>query len=157
YVWMDAPIGYLASFKNWAKGRNDVVFDDYWREGSTTEVHHFIGKDIVNFHCLFWPAVLEGSGRRKPTRIHVHGFLTVEGAKMSTSRGRFINASAYADHLDPEYLRYYFAAKSNGTVDDVDMTFDDFVQRVNTDLVGKIVNIASRCAPFVHSIGNGVL
>ena len=157
YVWMDAPIGYLASFKNWAKGRNDVVFDDYWREGSTTEVHHFIGKDIVNFHCLFWPAVLEGSGRRKPTRIHVHGFLTVDGAKMSKSRGTFINASTYADHLDPEYLRYYFAAKSNGTVDDVDLTFDDFVQRVNTDLVGKIVNIASRCAPFVHSIGNGVL
>ena len=157
YVWMDAPIGYLASFKNWTKGRNDVAFDDYWREGATTEVHHFIGKDIVNFHCLFWPAVLEGSGRRKPTRIHVHGFLTVDGAKMSKSRGTFINASTFADYLDPEHLRYYFAAKSNGTVDDVDLTLDDFVQRVNTDLVGKIVNIASRCAPFVHSIGNGVL
>jgi len=157
YVWMDAPIGYLASFKNWAQGRNDVVFDDYWREGSTTEVHHFIGKDIVNFHCLFWPAVLEGSGRRKPTRIHVHGMLTVDGTKMSKSRGTFINASTYLDHLDPEYLRYYFAAKSNGTVDDIDMSLDDFVQRVNTDLVGKIVNIASRCAPFVHSLGGGVL
>jgi methionyl-tRNA synthetase len=157
YVWMDAPIGYLASFEHFTKRRNDIVFDDYWREHVSTEVHHFIGKDIINFHCLFWPAVLEGSGRRKPTRIHVHGFVTVDGTKMSKSRGTFINASTYLDHLNPEYLRYYFATKLNGTVDDIDMNLDDFVQRVNSDLVGKVVNIASRCAGFVHRLAKGEL
>jgi methionyl-tRNA synthetase len=157
YVWMDAPIGYIASFENWAKGRNDVVFADYWRPDSACEVHHFIGKDIVNFHCLFWPAVLEGSGRRKPTKVHVHGFVTVDGAKMSKSRGTFINASTYLEHLNPEYLRYYFATKLAGTVDDIDLNPDDFVSRVNSDLVGKIVNIASRCAPFVERLAGGVL
>ncbi len=157
YVWMDAPIGYLASFDNYTRRRNDITFDDYWRPGATTEVHHFIGKDIVNFHCLFWPAVLEGSGRRKPTRVHVHGFVTVDGTKMSKSRGTFINAGTYLEHLNPEYLRYYFATKLNGTVDDIDMNLDDFVQRVNSDLVGKVVNIASRCAGFVAKLGNGVL
>ena len=157
YVWMDAPIGYLASFEHWTKGRNDVVFADYWRPDSSCEVHHFIGKDIVNFHCLFWPAVLEGSGHRKPTKVHVHGFVTFDGAKMSKSRGTFINASTYLEHLNPEYLRYYFATKLSGTVDDIDLNPDDFVSRVNADLVGKVVNIASRCAPFVHRIGEGRL
>jgi methionyl-tRNA synthetase len=157
YVWMDAPIGYLASFENFTRGRNDVVFDDFWRPDSRAEVHHFIGKDIVNFHCLFWPAVLEGAGMRKPTKVHVHGFVTVDGARMSKSRGTFINASTYLEHLDPEYLRYYFAAKLSGTVDDIDINPDDFASRVNSDLVGKIVNIASRCAPFVTSLGGGRL
>ncbi len=157
YVWMDAPIGYLASFDNYVRTRNDIVFDDYWRANATTEVHHFIGKDIVNFHCLFWPAVLEGSSRRKPTRVWVHGFLTVDGTRMSKSRGTFINASTYLEHLNPEYLRYYFATKLNGTVDDIDMNLDDFVQRVNSDLVGKVVNIASRCAGFVTRLADGNL
>ena len=126
------------------------MFDDFWREDSTCEVHHFIGKDIVNFHALFWPAVLQGSGHRKPTRIHTHGFITVDGTKMSKSRGTFINASSYLEHLNPEYLRYYFATKLNGTVDDIDINLDDFVQKVNSDLVGKVVNIASRCAGFIN-------
>ena len=120
-------------------------------------MHHFIGKDIVNFHALFWPAVLQGSGYRKPTRIHTHGFITVDGTKMSKSRGTFINAGTYLNHLNPEYLRYYFATKLNGTVDDIDITFDDFVQRVNSDLVGKIVNIASRCAGFINRLNGGEL
>ncbi len=149
YVWMDAPIGYMASLKNLAAARNDVTFDMFWQPNAETEVHHFIGKDIVNFHALFWPAVLEGAGYRKPTRIHTHGFVTVDGTKMSKSRGTFVNASTYLEHLNPEYLRYYYAAKSNGTVDDIDINLDDFVQRVNSDLVGKVVNIASRCAGFV--------
>jgi methionyl-tRNA synthetase len=157
YVWMDAPIGYMASFQNYCNSHNEVAFDDFWRPDATTEVHHFIGKDIVNFHALFWPAVLEGSGHRKPTRIHTHGFITVDGTKMSKSRGTFINAGTYLNHLNPEYLRYYFATKLNGTVDDIDITFDDFVQRVNSDLVGKIVNIASRCAGFIHRLNNGEL
>ena len=133
------------------------MFDDFWSPNAQTEVHHFIGKDIVNFHALFWPAVLEGSGYRKPTRIHAHGFITVDGTKMSKSRGTFINSGTYLNHLNPEYLRYYFATKSNGTVDDIDITFEDFVQRVNSDLVGKIVNIASRCAGFINRLNNGEL
>ena len=149
YVWMDAPVGYMASFKNLADARGDLDFDAFWKAGADTELHHFIGKDIVNFHALFWPAVLEASGFRKPTRIHTHGFVTVEGAKMSKSRGTLIKASTYLEHLDPEYLRYYFATKLNGTIDDYDINFDDFVQRVNADLVGKVVNIASRCAGFI--------
>jgi methionyl-tRNA synthetase len=157
YVWMDAPIGYMASFRNYCAAHNDVVFDDFWSADAQTEVHHFIGKDIVNFHALFWPAVLEGSGYRKPTRVHVHGFITVDGTKMSKSRGTFINSGTYLNHLNPEYLRYYFAAKSNGTVDDIDITFEDFVQRVNSDLVGKIVNIASRCAGFINRLNEGEL
>jgi methionyl-tRNA synthetase len=157
YVWMDAPIGYMASLQNYCDTRNDVSFDDYWRPDAPTEVHHFIGKDIVNFHALFWPAVLEGAGYRKPTKIHAHGFITVNGTKMSKSRGTFINAGTYLDHLNPEYLRYYFAAKSNGTVDDIDINFNDFVQRVNSDLVGKVVNIASRCAGFIHRHADGRL
>ena len=156
YVWMDAPIGYMASFKNFA-ARAGVEYDDFWRADSECEVHHFIGKDIVNFHALFWPAVLEGSGHRKPTRIHTHGFVTVDGTKMSKSRGTFINASTYLEHLNPEYLRYYFATKLNGTVDDIDINLDDFVARVNSDLVGKVVNIASRCAGFINKQFDGTL
>ncbi len=161
YVWMDAPIGYMASFRNYADGHNEVSFDEFWDAGggaeSHTEVHHFIGKDIVNFHALFWPAVLNGAGFRTPTRIHTHGFVTVDGTKMSKSRGTFINASTYLQHLDPEYLRYYYATKLNGTVDDIDINLDDFVQRVNADLVGKVVNIASRCAGFITKQFDGEL
>jgi methionyl-tRNA synthetase len=157
YVWMDAPIGYMASFDQYCQRHNDMDFDSYWRDGADTEVHHFIGKDIINFHALFWPAVLEGAGHRKPTRLHVHGFVTVDGTKMSKSRGTFINAETFLAHLDPEYLRYYFATKLNGTVDDIDINLDDFVARVNADLVGKVVNIASRCAGFIHRLCDGRL
>ena len=149
YVWMDAPIGYMASFRNYCD-REGLDFDDFWRPDSDCEVRHFIGKDIVNFHCLFWPAVLSGADFRTPTRVHTHGFVTVDGTKMSKSRGTFIEASTYLEHLDPEYLRYYFAAKLSPNTDDIDINLDDFVQRVNSDLVGKIVNIASRCAGFLH-------
>ena len=157
YVWMDAPVGYMASFKNLADTRDDLDFDAFWQAGADTELHHFIGKDIINFHALFWPAVLETAGFRKPTRIHTHGFITVEGAKMSKSKGTFIKASTYLEHLNPEHLRYYFATKLNGTVDDHDLNFDDFVQRVNADLVGKVVNIASRCAGFITRNFDGEL
>ena len=157
YVWMDAPVGYMASFKNLADTRDDLDFDAFWAAGADTELHHFIGKDIINFHTLFWPAVLEGAGFRKPTRVHTHGFLTVEGAKMSKSKGTFILASTYLEHLNPECLRYYFATKLNGTVDDYDFNSDDFVQRVNADLVGKVVNIASRCAGFITRNSDGEL
>ena len=150
YVWMDAPIGYMASLKHLLDQGGDLRFEDFWAVDSTAEVHHFIGKDIVNFHALFWPAVLDGAGFRKPTRIHAHGFVTVDGAKMSKSRGSFINAGTYLEHLQPDYLRYYYATKLNGTVDDIDINLDDFVSRVNSDLVGKVVNIASRCAGFIN-------
>lgn len=156
YVWMDAPIGYMASFRNLTDRRNDLSFDDFWLDNDT-ELHHFIGKDIVNFHTLFWPAVLDGAGFRKPTRVHTHGFITVSGTKMSKSRGTFIEASTYLKHLNPEYLRYYYATKLNGTVDDIDINLDDFVQRVNSDLVGKVVNIASRCAGFISKHFDGQL
>ncbi|MCY3794796.1 MAG: methionine--tRNA ligase [Gammaproteobacteria bacterium] len=157
YVWMDAPVGYMASFKNLADTRDDLDFDAFWNADTRTELHHFIGKDIINFHTLFWPAVLEAAGFRKPTRVHTHGFLTVEGAKMSKSKGTFILASTYLDHLNPECLRYYFATKLNGTVDDYDFNAEDFVQRVNADLVGKVVNIASRCAGFITRNSDGEL
>ena len=156
YVWLDAPIGYLASFKNLCDQRDDLNFDDYWAPGSDAEVYHFIGKDIVYFHALFWPAMLEGAGFRTPNSINCHGFVTVNGAKMSKSRGTFIKARTYLDHLNPEYLRYYFAAKLTSRVDDLDLNLEDFVFRVNSDLVGKLVNIASRCAGFVKK-GGGVL
>jgi methionyl-tRNA synthetase len=149
YVWMDAPIGYMASFKHFCDNTNTVAFDDFWASQNNSEVHHFIGKDIINFHALFWPAVLDGADFRKPTRIHTHGFITVNGTKMSKSRGTFINAADYLDFLNPEYLRYYYAAKSNGSIDDIDINLEDFVQRVNSDLVGKVINIASRCAGFI--------
>jgi methionyl-tRNA synthetase len=148
YVWLDAPIGYMASFENLC-ARTGLSFDEYWAEDSTAELYHFIGKDIAYFHTLFWPAMLHGAGFRKPTAVFVHGFLTVDGEKMSKSRGTFIKARTYLRHLDPEYLRYYFAAKLTGGVEDIDLNLDDFVARVNSDLVGKFVNIASRCAGFV--------
>ncbi|UFH48386.1 methionine--tRNA ligase [Pseudomonas sp. KNUC1026] len=154
YVWLDAPVGYMASFKNLCAKRPELDFDSFWKEGSEAELYHFIGKDIVNFHALFWPAMLEGAGYRKPTAVNVHGYLTVNGQKMSKSRGTFIKARTYLDHLSPEYLRYYYASKLGRGVDDLDMNLDDFVQKVNSDLVGKVVNIASRCAGFVHK-GNG--
>ena len=149
YVWVDAPIGYMASFKDFCS-RAGYDFDSYWKRGSEAELYHFIGKDIVNFHTLFWPSMLESAGFRTPTAVHVHGFLTVDGKKMSKSRGTFINARTYLQHLDPEYLRYYLAAKMSDGVDDLDLNLEDFVQRVNSDLVGKVVNIASRCAGFIN-------
>jgi len=157
YVWLDAPIGYMASFKNLCARRPELDFDAFWKEDSSAELYHFIGKDIVNFHALFWPAMLEGAGFRKPTAINVHGYLTVNGAKMSKSRGTFIKARTYLDHLAPEYLRYYYASKLGRGVDDLDLNLEDFVQKVNSDLVGKVVNIASRCAGFIHKGNQGVL
>jgi len=153
YVWLDAPIGYMASFKNLCDKTDGLEFDPYWREDSECELYHFIGKDIVNFHALFWPAMLKEAGYRTPTKVCVHGFLTVDGKKMSKSRGTFVNASTYLEHLNPEYLRYYYATKLNASVDDLDLNTDDFVQRVNSDLVGKVVNIASRTAKFVNKSG----
>ncbi|WLH13950.1 methionine--tRNA ligase [Pseudomonas hefeiensis] len=157
YVWLDAPIGYMASFKNLCDRTPELDFDAFWAKDSTAELYHFIGKDIVNFHALFWPAMLEGAGFRKPTGINVHGYLTVNGQKMSKSRGTFIKARTYLDHLSPEYLRYYYAAKLGRGVDDLDLNLEDFVQKVNSDLVGKVVNIASRCAGFIHKGNAGVL
>ncbi len=148
YVWLDAPIGYMASFKNMCD-RDGIDFDDYWAQGSDTELYHFIGKDIIYFQALFWPAMLTGAKFRTPTAIFAHGFLTVNGEKMSKSRGTFIKARTYLQHLNPEYLRYYFAAKLGAGIDDIDLNFDDFSQRVNSDLVGKVVNIASRCSGFL--------
>ncbi|MDX2476686.1 MAG: methionine--tRNA ligase [Gammaproteobacteria bacterium] len=156
YVWLDAPIGYMASFKNLCD-RQGLDFDHYWKAGSTTELYHFIGKDITNFHCLFWPAELHGAGFRKPTNVFVHGFLTVNGNKMSKSRGTFIMARTYLNHLNPEYLRYYYAAKLGAGVDDIDLNLEDFQARVNSDLVGKVVNIASRCAGFISKKFSGEL
>jgi len=148
YVWMDAPIGYLASFKNWCD-KTGHDFDEYWSADSKTELYHFIGKDIARFHTLFFPAMLHGAGFRKPTAVYCHGFLTVDGQKMSKSRGTNIKARTYLDHLNPEYLRYYFAAKLGSGIDDIDLNMQDFMARVNSDLVGKVVNIASRCAGFI--------
>ena len=156
YVWLDAPIGYLASFKQYCE-RTGTDFDAYWKTDSQAEVYHFIGKDIIYFHALFWPAMLTGADFRTPTAIFAHGFLTVNGQKMSKSRGTFIKARSYLDHLNPEYLRYYFAAKLGGGVDDLDLNLEDFTQRVNSDLVGKVVNIASRCAGFIMKKSNGRL
>lgn len=153
YVWLDAPVGYMASFKNLCDRRDDLDFDDYWQADSESELYHFIGKDIVNFHALFWPAILKNTGYRTPTKVCVHGFLTVDGEKMSKSRGTFINARTYLEHLNPEYLRYYYANKLNASVDDLDLNTEDFVQKVNSDLVGKVVNIASRTAKFVNKAG----
>jgi methionyl-tRNA synthetase len=149
YVWLDAPIGYMASFKNYCD-RHNLDFDAWWGKQSQHDVFHFIGKDIAYFHTLFWPAMLAGSGFRTPTAVFCHGFLTVNGQKMSKSRGTFITARTYLDQLNPEYLRYYFAAKLGNGIDDIDLNLDDFQQRVNSDLVGKVVNIASRCAGFIN-------
>jgi methionyl-tRNA synthetase len=150
YVWLDAPVGYMASFKNLCDRRKDLNFGDYWNPNSNTELYHFIGKDIIYFHTLFWPALLMGAEFRTPTAIFCHGFLTVDGTKMSKSRGTFINARTYLQHLNPEYIRYYLAAKLSDRIEDLDINFDDFTQRVNSDLVGKYVNIASRCASFLQ-------
>ena len=157
YVWMDAPIGYLASFENLCRQRDDIKFDEFWSRDTNTEVHHFIGKDIVNFHALFWPAMLDAADFRTPTKVNAHGFVTVNGTKMSKSRGTFILAKDYLKVLNPEYLRYYYATKLNGSVDDIDLNLEDFVQRINSDLVGKIVNIASRTASFITKNFDGEL
>ena len=155
YVWLDAPIGYMASFKNLCD-QQGLDFDEYWKAGSKTELYHFIGKDILYFHALFWPATLEYSGYRTPTQIFAHGFLTVNGEKMSKSRGTFITARSYLNHIKkPEYLRYYYAAKLNATMEDIDLNLDDFVARVNSDLVGKYINIASRTAGFINKFFDG--
>ncbi len=156
YVWLDAPIGYLASFKNYCS-KTGVDFDQFWQLNSDAEVYHFIGKDIIYFHSLFWPAMLHGAGYRKPTSVFAHGFVTVNGAKMSKSRGTFIKARTYLEHLNPKYLRYYFASKLTSGIVDLDLNLDDFSQKVNADLVGKVVNIASRCASFVTKKFNGTL
>ena len=149
YVWMDAPIGYMASYKKYCE-EHGLNFDEAWEKESDWELYHFIGKDIAYFHTLFWPAMLAGAGFRTPTAVFAHGFLTVGGQKMSKSRGTFIKARTWLDHLDPEFLRYYFAAKLGAGVDDLDLNLEDFVFRVNSDLVGKFVNIASRCAGFLR-------
>ena len=157
YVWLDAPIGYMGSFKNLCDKTDGLEFDDYWAPDSNAELYHFIGKDIVYFHSLFWPATLSGAGYRTPTAVWAHGFLTVNGTKMSKSKGTFIMARTYLDHLNPEYLRYYFAAKLNERIDDFDLNLEDFQQRVNSDLVGKYINIASRTAGFIGKRFNGTL
>jgi len=156
YVWLDAPIGYMASFKNLCD-KQGLDFNEFWAKGSDAELYHFIGKDIIYFHALFWPAMLSGAHFRTPSAIFAHGFLTVNGEKMSKSRGTFITARTYLEHLNPEYLRYYFAAKLGGGVDDIDLNFDDFSQRVNSDLVGKVVNIASRCSGFISKRFDSIL
>jgi methionyl-tRNA synthetase len=156
YVWLDAPIGYMGSFKHLCE-RENIDFDSFWKKDSDAELYHFIGKDIIYFHSLFWPAMLEGAGYRKPTSVYAHGFVTVNGAKMSKSKGTFIKGRTYLDHLNPEYLRYYYAAKLTNKIDDLDLNLDDFAQRVNADLVGKVVNIASRCASFISKRFDGML
>ena len=157
YVWLDAPVGYMASFANLAQ-QKELNFDEYWQDGSMTELYHFIGKDILYFHALFWPAMLKFSGYRTPTKIFAHGFLTVDGQKMSKSRGTFITAESYLQQgLNPEWLRYYYAAKLNATMEDIDLNLDDFVARVNSDLVGKYINIASRTAGFISKRFDGKL
>jgi methionyl-tRNA synthetase len=151
YVWLDAPIGYIASFTNLAKRQNDLNFADYWQSEDKTELYHFIGKDIIYFHALFWPAVLTSADLRKPTGIFTHGYLTINNQKISKSRGMLITAADYLKYLDPEYLRYYFAAKLHNRVDDIDLNLEDFRNRVNSDLIGKFINIASRCANFINN------
>jgi methionyl-tRNA synthetase len=157
YVWLDAPVGYMASFLHYCNNHDDIDFEEYWGPDGDTELYHFIGKDIVYFHTLFWPAVLGGAGFRLPTSVFAHGFLTINGKKMSKARGTFINARTYLDNLNPNYLRYYYAAKLGPGMDDIDLSLDDFVARVNSDLVGKLVNIASRCAGFITKRFDGRL
>ncbi|ENZ0348399.1 methionine--tRNA ligase [Morganella morganii] len=157
YVWLDAPIGYMGSFKNLCDKRGNLDFDEFWKKDSDADLYHFIGKDIVYFHSLFWPAMLEGSGYRKPTNLFVHGYVTVNGAKMSKSRGTFIQARTYLNHLDADSLRYYYAAKLSSRIDDIDLNLEDFVQRVNSDIVNKVVNLASRTAGFIKKRFNGRL
>ncbi|HMY37996.1 MAG TPA: methionine--tRNA ligase [Marinagarivorans sp.] len=156
YVWLDAPIGYMASHQHYCQQHN-LDFNAYWSADSRAELYHFIGKDIINFHGLFWPAMLHSANFRTPTQVFCHGFLTVDGKKMSKSRGTFVNARTYLEHLNPEYLRYYFASKLTAGVEDIDLNLEDFINRVNSDLVGKVVNIASRCANFIHKFNDGQL
>jgi methionyl-tRNA synthetase len=157
YVWFDAPIGYMASFLNLCRRTPGLDFGEFWDAGSRHELYHFIGKDIPNFHALFWPAMLSGAGYRKPSALFVHGHLTVDGEKMSKRRGTFIPAGIFAKHLDPDYLRYYYASKLSSKIEDIDLNFADLVAKVNSDLVGKLVNIASRCAGFIEKLGGGTL
>ena len=166
YVWLDAPVGYIASFKNYCAEQKNIKFDDFWNKDSKTELYHFIGKDIAYFHALFWPAMLEGAEFRKPNAIYCHGFLTIDGEKMSKSRGTFFNARTYLEFLEPEFLRYYFASRLTSKIEDIDLNFNDFQSRVNSDLIGKIINIGSRCAKFINkdfdnklsvSVNNGLL
>jgi len=166
YVWLDAPVGYMGSFKQLCNRIQDsgsgiqgnLNFDDYWKQGADTELYHFIGKDILYFHALFWPAMLQHAGFRTPTKLFAHGFLTVNGEKMSKSRGTFITAKSYIDHIkNTEYLRYYYAAKLNGSMEDIDLNLEDFVAKVNSDLIGKYINIASRCAGFISKKFDGKL
>lgn len=157
YVWLDAPVGYMSGFKHYCQKHPEVNFDEFWQANSQTELHHFIGKDIMYFHALFWPAMLHGGGLRTPTAIHTHGFLTVNGQKMSKSRGTFIKARTYLEHLRPEYLRYYYAAKLSRGAEDIDLSFEDFRLRVNSDLIGKYINIASRTAGFIVKKFDGML
>jgi len=156
YVWLDAPVGYMASFQNYC-GKHGLDFEEWWKPDSAAELHHFIGKDILYFHSLFWPATLEGAGFRKPTAVHAHGFLTVNGEKMSKSRGTFVTAQRYLEHLPPEYFRYFLAAKLGPGLEDIDMNLEEFATRINAELVGKLVNIASRCASFIHRGHGGKL
>jgi methionyl-tRNA synthetase len=157
YCWLDAPVGYIASFENFCVTHPHYSFKKYWEENSKVELYHFIGKDILYFHTLFWPAVLNGAEYRMPTAIFCHGFLTINGLKMSKSRGTFIKAKTYLAHLNPEYFRYYLASKLNDQVEDLDINFDDFCTRVNSDLIGKFINIGSRCASFIHKHFEGKL
>ncbi|MGM0481445.1 MAG: methionine--tRNA ligase [Pseudomonadota bacterium] len=157
YVWLDAPIGYMSSFKHYCDSTGNANWDEYWQPDSEAEVYHFIGKDIIYFHSLFWPAMLKGANFRQPTNVWAHGFITVNGTKMSKSKGTFIKAATYLDHLNPEYLRYYFAAKLTRRIDDLDLNLTDFAQRVNSDLIGKVINIASRCAGFISKRFDGRL
>lgn len=157
YVWLDAPIGYMASFANLLKRRPELNFDEYWGKNSTVDLYQFIGKDIMYFHTLFWPALLYGADYRMPTAIFCHGFLTIDGQKMSKSRGTFIKARTYLENMHPEYLRYYLATKLNEKIEDLDLSFDDFMQRVNADLIGKFINIASRSASFINKYFHNTL
>ena len=157
YVWLDAPVGYISTFYHHCQQQEGIDFESFWNKDSQTELHHFIGKDIVNFHCLFWPAMLSGVDYRLPTRVNVHGYITVNGEKMSKSKGTFITAAKYLENLDPEYLRYYYTAKLSNKIDDFDINSEDFIQRVNTDVVNKVVNLASRNAGFIHKRFQGVL
>jgi len=157
YVWLDAPVGYMSSFKNLCKKKKDIDFYDFWKINSKIDLYHFIGKDIIYFHSLFWPAILEGSQFRKPTKLFVHGYLTVNGLKMSKSRGTFIKASTYLSYLDPDCLRYYYATKLSSRIDDIDLNLKDFVIKINTDIVNKIINLASRSASFINKQFNGRL
>ena len=157
YVWLDAPVGYMASFDHLATTKSDLHFDDYWKDDSKTELYHFIGKDIVYFHTLFWPAMLMSADFRLPTAVHAHGYVTLNGKKMSKSRRNFISARDYLNVLNPEYLRYYYASKLGPNIDDIDFNLDDFTQRIHSDLIGKYINLASRCAGFIHKHFEGRL